>query len=1109
MKRKHLATTALAFVFVLACGGRPDGTTIADLRNHEPDLQEAEIDDGIEQAIEGYRKFLDEAPTSSLTPEAMRRLADLQLEKEYGALEAGRASSASEASSASHAESLPAPRSAADDPASSVPDAASPLPLATTPAESPEDFERRTLQNGAPPYSSTSSDVSGRAGEVDPDAGPLEAIALYDQILETYPNYPQNDQVLYQKARAFDELGRVDEGIEVATELVQRYPASRHVDEVQFRRGEYYFTRKKFFDAEAAYGAIVARGAISDYYELALYKLGWTYYKQMLLEEALESYVALLDYKVSVGYDFGQTADEADAQRVADTYRVTSLCFSDLGGAEAVTAFFAAKGPRSYEDRVYRQLGEFYLEKLRYHDAALAYQTFIEHYPFHLIAPQFSMRIVEIYEAGDFPQLVLEAKKGFAIRYGLSGEYWKEVGSEASEDVVPYLKQNLRDLANHYHALYQSAERPEERPAHFAESARWYREYLSSFEGEPETAGIHYRFADLLLENSDFKGAALEYEHVAYAYEPHERSAEAGYAAVFAYREHAKQASDSSSESARRSVVASSLRFADHFPEHEHAARILAAAAEDLYALGDHSAAIEVGHRLIERYPDADSAIRQSTWGVVAHASFDSLDFGAAEYAYTRVLELTPADDDARGELTENLAAAIYKQGEQAAAVDDHRAAADHFLRISTSAPESGIRALAEYDAAAALMRIEDWSGAGSVLETFRTTHPDHELNREATRQLAHIYQQSGDLPRAAMEYERVAAEATDPELQREALLVAGGLHEEVGDLEQAIRSYGDYVTRFTEPVERAVVTRFKMAELHAQMDNATERRSELERIVSIVAAAGDGGTPVMRTYAARSALTLSEPHYARFRELELTQPFDQSLRRKQREMQTALAAFETLIDYGDAEVTAAATYYMGEIYAEFSRSLVESERPQNLSGADLQDYEDALEEEAFPFEDESILIHQKNLELISGGIFNEWVEKSLGRLAVMMPGRYAKHELSTGPLESLETYAYRVPAKAIAELAGEASTADSDTPEGENTIDSLPAAADSAMAETTRLPAESDDPAASTGVEDPGATIRSDVTPGPAAPSTDESSAAVPTGIDTQGSNHEVRESP
>ena len=37
-------------------------------------MAEVEIDHGIDQAMAGYRKFLEEAPKSSLTPEAMRQM---------------------------------------------------------------------------------------------------------------------------------------------------------------------------------------------------------------------------------------------------------------------------------------------------------------------------------------------------------------------------------------------------------------------------------------------------------------------------------------------------------------------------------------------------------------------------------------------------------------------------------------------------------------------------------------------------------------------------------------------------------------------------------------------------------------------------------------------------------------------------------------------------------------------------------------------------------------------------------------------------------------------------------------------------------------------------
>jgi len=54
-------------------------------------------------------------------------------------------------------------------------------------------------------------------------------------------------------------------------------------------------------------------------------------------------------------------------------------------------------------DRIYSSLGEHYLGKLRYDDAAKTYKGFVALYPFHRAAPRFSMRVVDTFTQGGFP----------------------------------------------------------------------------------------------------------------------------------------------------------------------------------------------------------------------------------------------------------------------------------------------------------------------------------------------------------------------------------------------------------------------------------------------------------------------------------------------------------------------------------------------------------------------------------------------------------------------------------------------------------------------------------------------------------------------------------
>jgi outer membrane protein assembly factor BamD (BamD/ComL family) len=825
-------------------------------------------------------------------------------------------------------------------------------------------------------------------------------------------------------ARAYDELGETEQAMDAMQRLVDEYGYSKYSDEVQFRRAEFFFTRSKYRDAENAYQTITAKGPRSEYYELALYKLGWTFYKQDFYEEALHQYIALLDYKLSIGYDFDQRHEEEDDRRVADTFHVISLSFSNLGGLEVLPEYFATNGGRDYEDLIYKNLGEFYLEKLRYQDAAAVYASFVKQHPLHRVSPLFSMRVIEIYQKGDFPKLVVESKKSFARDYGLKAEYWRHFDVNASPEVLAYLKTNLKDLANHYHSLYQDESLAGEKPTNYHEALAWYREFLASFPQDAESPSINYQVADLLLENKDFAEAATEYERTAYEYPAHDRSSAAGYAAIYAHREHLKVVGDAQRLDARRATVVSSLKFADTFPEHEHAPTVLGAATQDLYEMKDFALAAESGRKLVDRYPSADATLRRPAWTIVAHSSFELEDYPAAEGAYTHVLELTPADDAARKSLVDNLAASIYKQGERANAAGDYRAAADHFLRLKDAAPTSTVRPAAEYDAAVALLRLEDWTKGAEVLDEFRRDFPNHELNAEATKQLAFAYRQGGKAALAASEYERVAAEAKEPELGREALLAAADLYEQAADRERALAVYARYAETYPQPVEVALETRSKMAAMYEAKGDRVSYERQLHEIVARDASAGTERTNRTKYLAAKAGLVLSEQLYAQFAALKLAQPFKQSLATKRERMDVAMNAFEDLIDYEVAEVTAAATYYMAEIYWNFNRSLVESERPTGLDAAAAAEYEDAIEEEAFPLEEKAIEVHEKNRELMTSGVYNDWTKKSLEKLAVLVPGRYAKQEVSSGFVPAIDVYAYRSPSAPLPGAVAQAAPA-------------------------------------------------------------------------------------
>ena len=197
--------------------------------------------------------------------------------------------------------------------------------------------------------------------------------------------------------------------------------------------------------------------------------------------------------------------------------------------------------------------------------------------------------------------------------------------------------------------------------------------------------------------------------------------------------------------------------------------------------------------------------------------------------------------------------------------------------------------------------------------------------------------------------------------------MLAGELHEEATVLDRALAVYLRYVEQFPQPVEAAVETHFKIAEIYQRKTDddalpraAANRSSRSMRQRAASARSARASWPAVRRSCLHSSSTSS------FATLQLAAALREEPEEKQRRMDVATAVVRTLVDYQVGEVTAAATYYM-------ARSTRLQPRAARIGAAgrsrrrELQEYEDALDEEAFPFEEKAIKVYEKNLELMSG----------------------------------------------------------------------------------------------------------------------------------------------
>jgi len=856
-----------------------------------------------------------------------------------------------------------------------------------------------------------------RLGDLNLDAGEMErfeqeltavdlqgaeAIKLYTTLLKAYPDYARNDQVLYQLSRAYETTGQPELALATLDRIVQQYPQSPQLDEVQFRRGELLFSAKRYKEAEQAYAAVIARGGSSTFYPQSLYKHGWSLFKQSLTLESLPSFGKVLDRELGTsgrGVRL-ESLKRGERELVEDTLRVMSISFSYNEGPQTLEQYTREHGERPYTWLLYQRLGDYYVDNQRFQDAATAYRAFVARDPYSDHAPDLDMAAIEAYGKGGFSQLVLEGKHEFVEHYNFDSPYWKTRKRADHPRVVQELKTNLKDVATYFHATAQKSKRV----ADYQEAARWYRDYLKSFPGDADAAATNYLLAEALFEGHQYAEAASEYERTAYDYPRSDKSATAAYAALVSYQKAEEGLSGADKDAWHRRATDAGVKFAQTFPEHPDSAGVLTRSAEEIFQQGDRPRAIQVAEAVLARQPPVDAAKQRIAWTIIGQANFDQGEYARAEPAFAQARELAAGDAKMQADLTERLAASVYKQGEAKQSAGDAGGAVEDFLRVARVAPGAKIQSNAQYDAATGLINLKQWDRAISVLEEFRRQYPQNPLQPEVTRKLAVAYAAAGHPGEAAMEFERIAASpGEDRAVQREALLQSADLYAKAGNTPKAAGMLEKFVAANPQPVTDAEEARQRLADYAAKAGDTARRDHWYHEIISADAQAGAARTERTHYLAAKAQLALAQPARDAFRAVRLTAPLKKSLIVKRTALETAMEGYKRAAEYQVAEVTTAATYEMAELYRVLAHDLLTSERPKNLKGDALEEYNSLLEEQVFPFEEQAIKAHELNAARAQQGVYDEWVRKSFQALAELKPARYGKTELTQDVIASLE----------------------------------------------------------------------------------------------------------
>jgi len=822
-----------------------------------------------------------------------------------------------------------------------------------------------------------------------------DAISRYQRYLEDNPEGADNDQVLYQLSKAYAIENQPGKSQKAMDQMLALYAESDHADEILFRHGENLFVDREYRLAETSYAQVVNKYPSSQFFQKSLYKLGWSQFRQNQYQSALNNFLRLLDQKFDEGeitdFSINDQLSAAEQELVDDILRVVSLNFTYLPEKNPIYYQLAKQPEKPYEALLYRNLGEHYQRKKRYLDAAEIFLEYGRLNPVSEHSANLHSMAIDTYKKNQTADLLLESKINFVQLYNVDTKYWTHQRQAHKKQLTRLLKKHIRDIADHYFALARTSKKPQ----NYLLPVTWYKRYLKSFPQAIDANDVHYLLAESLLENRQFLAAIDAFETTAYQYPTHKNSAEAAYSGLLTFPTLIKIAKAEDKNKYQHQQIESALKFSDTFSDDKRVPALLINTSQQLYQFKLYAVASATAIKVINN-TYSTQPMKLEGWQIRAHSAYELAQFADAEKAYIQVYERLPKKSKQRQITSEKIAASIYKQGEVLNQQGQGQLAAVQFLRLGKVVPNSPKRKIAEYDAATAYIQNKNWAKAIPILEAFRSRYPkDKKYAQGITEKLALAYQQDAKPGKAANEMMALST-TTKSKVEHKALLLQSAeLYQTSGQQKKSIEIWKTYIKSYPYPLDQSIELRYKITEFYRTQKDNNSLNFWQQQIVKAHDIAGPNRTKRSLFLAANASMELIKPIQLTYKNSHLNIPLKKSLKKKKKLMKQLLKSYKKASDYRVQEVSTAATFQIAETYRDFAEALLKSQRPKDLDGEALEEYDLLLEDQAFPFEEKAIKIHQNNLKRMPKGIYDQWIKRSLNVMSKIQPFRYAKYEVT------------------------------------------------------------------------------------------------------------------
>ena len=407
-------------------------------------------------------------------------------------------------------------------------------------------------------------------------------ITLYKRLLTEFPNYRFLDATYYLLGFCLGEMGQEPQARQALLSLVcaNQYkpldpPAalasgddaykdctpvrkdSKFLPEAWTRIGEFHFEAPNELRLAIAAFKKVLDFKDSPYYDRALYKLAWSYYRDNNFIEAIRQFDNLVKYAdahKAAGQKVGQDLRPEAVQYLGVSFSETDWNGDAIPDAETmldrINNFYKGREGEPHVREVYQRLGDILFDSTKYPEAIAVYKTLLEKWPYYADAPRVGEKIVRSYERDR--NLAAAAKEREALgRNYTKGTPWYEknkdnpealaVARELAEDALLTAATNVHAGAQACKGKWQENPRDlaklEECKSLYRTAAELYEKYLAAYPNAKRSYEFSAFFADALYYSGQLPKAIVAYQAVRDSQMDNRYQEDAAFRMIKAYEE--------------------------------------------------------------------------------------------------------------------------------------------------------------------------------------------------------------------------------------------------------------------------------------------------------------------------------------------------------------------------------------------------------------------------------------------------------------------------------------------------------------------------------------------------------------------------------------------